>query len=82
MKMEDPCGEEKDSPVPRACPSLSGSRALFGDRDVRCIAVTAPVSRMVGEKGRTLKPATYQAAMTISVSTKKIRDVPHIPRIP
>lgn len=74
-EMDDPCGEEKDSPV-HGLVHRYPDRVLFLVTEMcamYCRYCTR--SRMVGDGSRTLRPSTFEAAYDYIRSNKKIRDV-------
>ena len=74
-EMEDPCGEDKNSPV-HGLVHRYPDRVLFLVNEMcamYCRYCTR--SRMVGDGNRTIRPSTYEAAFDYIRSNKKIRDV-------
>ncbi|HOW35452.1 MAG TPA: lysine 2,3-aminomutase [Candidatus Omnitrophota bacterium] len=74
-EMEDPCGEDKHSPV-------HGLVHRYPDRVLFLVSEMCAMycryctrSRMVGDSSRTIKSSTYEAAYEYIRSNKKIRDV-------
>lgn len=74
-ELKDPCGEEKDSPIPGLVHRYP-DRVLFLVNEMcamYCRFCTR--SRMVGDGHRRFKQSTYQAAYDYISANKKIRDV-------